>query len=302
MVKKKQKKIMHWSLLVLLIPSIVYVFIFCYMPMYGIQIAFKDYNSWQGIFGSPWVGFKHFTNFFSQPIFWTLIKNTLVLSLYSLAVFPTAIIFALMVNEVGNSGAKRVVQTISYAPFFISTVVVVGICFNIFNSSSGIVNTIIDKLGGDRIPFMGSSKYFPHIYVWSMVWQTLGWSAIIYVASLANVSPELHEAAMIDGATRLQRIWHINLPAIVPIATISFIMNVGNILNVGFEKVFLMQTDGNLESSEIISTYVYKLTLQSSAPKYSFGTAVGLFNSVVNLVIITLANTISKKLGQASLW
>ena len=302
----KEKKSKDITLYLLLVPGVIYLLLFCYAPLYGLIIAFKDYNSYAGILGSPWTqqsGFAHFIRFVTAPNFWQLIRNTLVISLYSLAVsFPLTIILALFINEIFSEKFKRVVQTISYAPYFISTVVVVGMLFTFFNVDSGVINSIIKEAGGTPIHFMTEAKYFSSLYVFSGLWQSIGWSSIIYVATLSGVSPELHEAAVLDGAGRVQRIWHINLPSIKPVIMITLILNIGNIMSIGFEKVYLMQTAGNLETSEILSTFVYRVTLASKNPQYSFGTAAGLFNSVINIILLCIANVVAKKCGQESLW
>ena len=287
----------------MLLPGIIYLVIFCYIPMYGLVIAFKDYDSYLGIFKSPWVGFEHFKSFISAPNFWALIKNTLVLSVYSLALsFPLPILLALLINEIKNNKVKKVVQTISYAPYFISTVVVVGICFTVLNVDSGVVNSILSSLGKEKVYFMSSASAFSTIYVISGLWQTIGWSSIIYIGTLSSVDKNLHEAAELDGASRWQRIYHINLPAIVPIMMINLLLSIGGLLGIGFEKVYLMQTAGNLETSEIISTFVYRVTLASKTPQYSFGTAVGLFNSIISILLLAIANFTAKKAGQESFW
>ncbi len=292
-----------WNLYILLLPALVYVGIFCYAPLFGLQIAFKNYNSFLGIWNSPWVGFQHFVNFVTAPNFWQLIRNTLTLSLYSLAVgFPLPIILALIVNEVRNKRYKRLIQTVSYAPYFISTVVVVGMVFALFGVDHGIVNAIIKALGGDPVYFMSNADLFPTLYVFSGLWQGMGWSSIIYVGALSSVDQNLHEAATIDGASRMKRIIHINLPAIRPVVLVSLLLSIGGLMSVGFEKAWLMQTAGNITSSEIISTYVYKVTIAAQIPQYSFGTAVDLFNSVINITLLILANVLAKKLGQESLW
>ena len=300
---KRRIKRNNWSLYLLLLPALVYVAIFCYAPLYGLQIAFKNYIPFLGISGSPWSGWQHFKNFVEATNFWTLIKNTLVLSLYSLAVgFPLPIIFALLVNEVRNKTYKRIIQTISYAPYFISTVVVVGMIFALFNVDHGIFNSLLKSFGKDPVYFMSSASLFPTIYVFSGLWQNMGWSSIIYVGALASVDPSLHEAATIDGATRMQRIVHINFPAIQSVVIISLLLSVGGLMGIGFEKAWLMQTAGNVTSSEIISTFVYKVTIAAQVPQYSFGTAVGLFNSVINIALLAFANLLAKKFGQESLW
>ncbi len=294
----------------LLLPTLVYLFVFNYVPLKGLIMAFQDYSPIAAKRGNiPWAdngGFEHFIRFVTRPHFWTIMKNTLVLSLYSIVVNTILpIILALFLNEIRSPKLKRVVQTISYAPYFVSVVVVCGMLFSFAEFESGVINRIITGLGGEPIRAMESASLFPHIYVISGVWQGLGWWAIIYVGTLANVDMSLHEAAIIDGAGRLKRMWHINLPTIIPMAVIMLIMSIGNMLSVGFEKVYLMQTSGNLDSSRIISTYVYEVSLGVSGngrPQYSYATAIGLFNSVINIFLLWLANFISRKVGETSLW
>ena len=285
----------------MILPVAAYFIIFCYWPMYGVQIAFKDYNVAKGIIGSPWTGFRHFQRFFNSYHFWPLIKNTISLSLYTLAAsFPAPIILSLLINEVTNSKFKRTVQTVTYAPHFLSTVVLAGMLTTFLSPQTGIVNHLIEALGGERIYFMGEPAWFKHIYVWSGVWQHTGWNAIIYLAALTSISPELHEAAIIDGANKLQRIWHVNIPGILPTAIILLILNLGQVMNVGFEKVFLLQNDLNMKASDVISTYVYRTGLLGA--QYSFSTAVGLFNSIINFVLIIVVNNISRKVTEVGLW
>ncbi len=290
----------YWQIYVLMLPAVVHIFLFNYMPMYGVQIAFRNFKTKLGFFNSPWVGLKWFEKFFNYPHCWRIIKNTLTLSLYSLATFPLAIIAALLINELRSSRFKKTVQMITYAPHFISTVVIVAMLNLFMNQSAGLFNNVIAALGGTRVDFLGTAAYFPHIYVWSGVWQGLGWGTIIYLATLSNVSPELHEAAYIDGASRLQIIWHINIPALLPTIVIMLIMRCGSILSVGFEKVYLLQNPLNLDASEIISTYTYELGLLGG--QYSYSTAIGLFNTLVNVTLLIIVNTVSKKLSDTSLW
>lgn len=291
----------NWALYLMILPVAAYFIIFCYWPMYGVQIAFKDYNVAKGIIGSPWTGFRHFQRFFNSYHFWPLIKNTISLSLYTLAAsFPAPIILSLLINEVTNSKFKRTVQTVTYAPHFLSTVVLAGMLTTFLSPQTGIVNHLIEALGGERIYFMGEPAWFKHIYVWSGVWQHTGWNAIIYLAALTSISPELHEAAIIDGANKLQRIWHVNIPGILPTAIILLILNLGQVMNVGFEKVFLLQNDLNMKASDVISTYVYRTGLLGA--QYSFSTAVGLFNSIINFVLIIVVNNISRKVTEVGLW
>lgn len=288
------------QLYLLLIPALVYVLIFSYGPMYGIQIAFKNYKGALGIWGSKWVGFKHFIDFLNGYYFWDLLKNTLALSLYSLVTgFPIPIIVALILNETAPK-LKKVAQTILYAPHFISMVVLCGMVITMFSKESGVVNTILEALGMERIYFMGEPGAFRHLYVWSGVWQQMGWNAIIYIAALSSVDPSLHEAAAIDGATRMQRIIHINIPTIMPTIIITLIMAVGSLVSVGYEKAYLLQTSLNIDTSEIISTYVYKRGIVDA--NYSFSTAVGLFNNIINIIMLCLANAISRKVSDTSLF
>ena len=290
----------HRDYYLMLLPAVVYVVIFCYTPMYGLQIAFKDFRMSLGFAGSRWVGLQHFQNFFNGYNFWSLLRNTLLLSLYQLLVgFPIPIMLALVINEL-KGGYKRIVQTVLYAPHFISTVVLVGMITIMFSVSNGVVNTVIGEMGFDKIYFMGDPKYFRHLYVWSGVWQSMGWNAIIYLAALSGIDPGLHEAASLDGASRIQRIIHINLPSILPTIMITLILQIGRLLSVGYEKVYLLQTNLNIEASEVISTYVYKRGIVNT--NYSFSTAVGLFNNVINVTLLILANQISKKVTKSSLF
>lgn len=291
----------NWQLYALISPVIAYYVLFQYVPMYGIQIAFKDFIATQGIWGSPWVGFEHFDRFFNSYYFWRLIKNTLGIGLYSLAVgFPIPIILALLMNEVRAERFKKFVQTITYAPHFLSTVVVVGMMMIFLSPRYGIINHFIEMVGGQPINFMTEPSWFKSLYVLSDVWQTMGWSSIIYLAALAGIDNQLHEAARVDGATRLQRIWHINIPGIMPTIIILLILNMGSIMGIGFEKVLLMQNNLNMESSDIIATYVYRMGIQNA--EYSFSAAIGMFNSVINFILLVVVNFISKRVSETSLW
>ena len=291
----------HWQLYVMLILPVTYLIIFAYLPMGGAVIAFKDYSIRGGIWGSDWVGLKHFKNFFTTPDFKVLMRNTLALSLYSLVIsFPMPILLALAINEMRGRHYKKVVQMVTYLPYFISTVVLVGIMQNIFSIRTGLVNNIITALGGTAVDFMGKPELFRSLYVWSGVWQTAGYSAIIYIAALAGVSPELKEAAIVDGASRLQRIWHVDLPAIRPTVVTMLIFACGNMINIGFDKVFLMQNSMNLAKSEVIATFVYKVGLVNA--DYGFSTAAGLFQSLVSFIMLVTVNQISKKITETSLW
>lgn len=302
--KKKTWKLLkrNWELLLFVFPAALYIFIFNYMPLYGIQLAFKEYVVFDGIWGSEWVGFEQFERFFTSIQFWDLLKNTLALSLYTLvAGFPMPIILALLLNNVPGKRLKSISQTITYAPHFISAVVLVGMMSILFSTYGGVVNHVIGLLGGpDDTLFMGDPKYFRHMYVWSGVWQTAGWSSIMYMSVLAGVDPSISEAAIVDGASKLKRIWYIDIPFILPTAVILLILECGKVMSVGFEKVFLMQNSVNITVSEVISTYVYKIGLLDM--QYSYSTAIGLFNNVINFVMLVLVNRISKMVSNTSLW
>ena len=291
----------HWQLYLMLVLPVTYLIIFAYLPMGGAVIAFKDYSIRGGIWGSEWVGLKHFKNFFTTPDFKNLMTNTLALSLYSLIIsFPMPILLALAINEMRGRHYKKVVQMVTYLPYFISTVVVVGIMQNIFSVRTGLVNNIIMLFGGKAVDFMGKPGLFRSLYVWSGVWQGMGYSAVIYIAALASVDISQTEAAIIDGAGRFARVWNVDIPAIMPTIVIQLILAVGSIMSLGFEKVYLMQNPVNMQTSEIISTFVYKRGLINF--QYSYATAVGLFNSVCNMVLIVLANMFSKRVNETSLW
>ncbi|MBS4195986.1 ABC transporter permease [Lederbergia citri] len=302
-VKIKNQKIRKikkdWQYYILLLPALVYFLVFKYYPMYGVQIAFKNFIAVKGIFGSDWVGFTHFQRFFDSYYFWDLILNTLGINLYQLVLFPVSIIVALSLNELRDGRFKKTAQTITYAPHFISVVVFVGMIIAFLDPQTGIINNFLKLLGFEPINFMTSPAWFKTIYVFSGEWQNLGWGAIIYLAALAGIDPQLHEAAKVDGATRLQRIWHINLPGILPTIVILLILNMGNFMSVGFEKILLMQNPLNLESSQVIQTYVYEIGILNG--QFSYSTAVGLFNSVVNLIILIIFNRLARRTG-TSLW
>lgn len=290
-----------WQLYLLVLLPVAHVIIFAYVPMYGVQIAFKDFKANLGILGSPWVGFKHFEKFFTNYQFERIITNTLRLGLGGLIFgFPMPILFAIMLNELTHQRMKKLIQTVSYAPYFISITVLAGMIMMFLDARIGPVNKLIVLLGGEPISFMAESEMFAPIYIISGIWQGMGYSAVIYLAALAGVDQELYEAAVIDGATRVQKIWHIDLPGIAPTIVILLILNAGQIMNQGYEKAFLLQNDLNKECSEIISTYVYKQGLVNA--KYSFSAAVGLFNSVVNCVLLCLTNFIAGKLGDTTLF
>lgn len=289
------------ALYLFVLPTILYFGLFHYAPLYGLQIAFKDFKPGLGIAGSKWVGLKYIFKFIDSFSFWSLLSNTLTLSLYCLAItIPFAILLALVINYTPVKWLRKQTQTLSYAPHFVSMVVLVGMMNVFFMPSSGIVNVFLGQMGIGPIDFMGDPKLFPHVYAWSRVWSHTGYNAILYIATLTGVSPELHEAAIVDGASKLKRILHIDIPAILPTMIIMLILESGNLLNVGFEKAFLMQTPGNLTTSEIISTYVYKMGLLNT--QYSYAAAIGLFNNVINLIILLIVNRVAAKTTQTSLW
>ncbi len=299
-----QRRILrNWGLYLLLVPFLLYYLVFHYQPMYGLQIAFKNFNESLGMSGSPWAEplFKHFTRFFHSPYFGRLLTNTLNISALQLLFgFPLPILLALMLNEVGHLRTKKIIQNVTYAPYFLSTVVVVGLIRSFTNPDYGIVNVLIRAAGGQAINFMLLPTWFLPLYVGTYVWQHAGWNSIIYIAALSGIDPQLIESAQIDGANRLQRIWHINLPGIMPTLVILLILNVGQIMNVGFEKAFLLQNDMNLKVSDIISVYAYKQGIQGA--QHSFAAAIGMFNSVVNCVLLLTINAISRRVGETSLW
>lgn len=307
--RKKGRKTKHifldfrrnWQLWLLLFPTLLYIAVFCYQPMYGALIAFKDFNPRLGILGSPWAGFKYFEQFFQTSIFAKTLTNTILLSVFNLLwSFPIPIIFALLLNQVKNKRFKAFIQTVTYAPNFISVVVLVGMITLFLSPGSGFLTGILGKLGAKDSLYLVRPEYFRTLYIASGIWQGMGFSSIIFLAALTGVSPELHESAMIDGAGIVKRIWHIDIPAIMPTIVIMLIMAIGNILSIGYEKVYLLQNGMNLEVSEIISTYVFKTGIRSA--QYSFATAVGLFNSVINLILLLGANLIAKKTTETSLF
>lgn len=289
-----------WVLYLFILPMLLYVAVFSYWPMYGIQIAFKDYRASLDIWGSPWVGLKHFRNFFASYQFGNLLWNTLALSLYQLAAgFPLPIVFALLLNYIGQKHLKKTSQMVTYAPHFISMVVFCGM-IQIFLSNDGIINQFLQLLGLERREFLSRPELFRHIYVWSGVLKNIGWGSIMYISVLATVAPELHEAAMVDGASKFKRMIHIDVPAIIPTMIIMLIMRMGEIMDLGFEKAFLLQNDINLDYSEIISTYVYKIGIQGGQISYS--SAIGLFNNVINFILLVAVNHIAGRWSEISLW
>ena len=291
----------NWELyLIMLLPMLI-IFIFSYGPMFGVQIAFKDFRPRDGIWGSSWVGFAHFKDFFSSYQFRRILVNTIGISLYGMiAGFPIPIILAILVNETSNRTFKKSVQLITFAPHFISTVVMTNMILMFISVYGGPINNMLAALGADRVDFIARPEYFKSLFVWTGIWQGMGYSSIIYIAALSAIDPSLYEAATIDGANKLQKIRHIDLPGIAPTIVILLILNSGSIMNVGFEKIFLMQNNLNISASDVIATYVYRVGLEDA--QYSFSAAVGLFNSVVNAVLLVLVNQVARKLGETSLW
>lgn len=301
-VSKGKELLRCWQLYVLLIPALLWLIVFAYYPMYGLIIAFKDFKGRMGIMGSPWAEplMKHFQTFFSTSIAVNAIKNTIVISVETLCItFPIPVIFALLLNQITRNGPRKVIQTISYAPYFMSNVVVVSLITVLF-SANGVINNIITAAGGKEIMFTSLPQYFRPLFIGTNLWQTMGFNAIIYIAALTAISPEYYEAATMDGASRLQKILYIDVPLIMPTVILMLILQVGSIMNVGYEKAFLMQNGSNTVVSEIISTYIYKVGLQTA--QYSFATAVGLFNSVANFILLVIANVIAKKTSDISIF
>lgn len=292
----------HWQLYLLIAVPLAFLITFNYIPMLGAQIAFRNYNPVQGIWGSPWIGFSEFHAWVTNPDFWPVMRNTLVISLYSLAVMtPATIILALALNEVRSRRFKKFVQTITYFPYFISVIVLVGIMQLVLSPGTGLLQQVASSVGIHNVPdWFGSPTAFPSLYVWSGVWQETGYGAIIYLGVLSTVNPTLYEAAKIDGASLLQKIRHIDFPAIRPTIVILLVLGLGSILGVGFEKVYLLQTPLNLSSSEVVSTYVYKMGLLQA--NFSFGAAVGLFNSFISLILIIIVNFVARRLAGSSLF
>ncbi len=287
----------------MLAPPLLWLILFKYWPMYGIQIAFRNFNAVDGVTGSPWVGLANFERFFNSYNFWQILENTAVLNAYSLvAGFPVPILLALALNSVTRAWFSRTVQIVGYAPQFISVVVMVGIILILLDPRVGMINQVLGVAGLGPIDFLGNAGYFRHIYVWSGVWQTAGFSCIIYLAALTSIDPTLHEAAVIDGASRLQRIRDIDLPGILPTAIVLLILAMSEILSVGFEKVLLLQNGINIPVSEVIDTYVYRVGLASPLPQFSYAAAIGVFQSVVALILIVTVNQIARRVEDASLW
>lgn len=290
-----------WQLYVLMLPALVYIIVFNYLPMYGIQIVFRDYKAVLGISGSTWVGFKHFSDFFNAYYFGRLLSNTFLLNLYSLIFsFPIPIIMAIMLNQLTKKRFKKFTQTIIYVPHFISTVVMAGILYLFLSPASGIINTLIKALGGESIFFMIEPNWFRPLFISSSIWQHSGWNTILYIATLTSINPELYEAATIDGATKLQKIRFIDIPHLVPISVMMLILNCGNLLSSSTDKALLMQTAGNMATSDIIGVYVYQMGLGNA--QFSYTAAIGIFTNIINFITIVTVNRIAKRLGDTSLF
>jgi len=293
----------NWQLYIMILTPLAYILVFKFYPMYGAQIAFRNYVPTLGIEGSEWVEFDNFKRFFNNSMAMQYVCNTLALSIYSMVIsFPLQIIFAIGLNYVRSRKFKKTVQMVSYLPHFISTVIIISMLNMMFDNRIGVMDKFLELILGKEISVMGNPDYFRTVYVWSGVWQNLGWSSILFISALAGVDPSLHEAAMIDGANKWQRVWHIDLMCILPTIAITFIMNFGRILSVGFDKAFLMQNATNLRMSEILSTYEYKIGLGGTLPAYSYSAAIGLMSSVVTFILVITVNKITKKFTETGLW
>ncbi len=289
------------ALWILIIPGLIYYAIFHYYPMYGAQMAFRDFSPWLGFSKSPWVGWDNFNRFLTAPDFWNIIRNTLVINIVGLGIgFSCPIILAILINEIRNKRFQKTVQTITYAPYFISTVVLVGMLCTLLSPSSGIFNILIKRMGGSPIHFMGEAGLYVWIYVLSGIWQSCGYSAIIYISALTSIDESLHEAAKVDGAGRLKRILHIDLPGIMPTILTMLILQAGRLLSIGFDKSYLMQNSMNIGVSEVIATYTYKRGIIGG--DFGYSASIGMFQSIVSLAILVLVNQISKKVNETSLW
>ncbi|ACT04226.1 binding-protein-dependent transport systems inner membrane component [Paenibacillus sp. JDR-2] len=298
LLKKMAKR---YDLYLMLLPPLAFYLIFHYGPLYGLQIAFKNFNPAKGIIGSPWEGFGHFERFFNSYYFWRLLWNTVSINLFSLLIaFPVPILLALLVNEIKSRAYSKWLQNITYIPHFISVVVIVGILNVFLSPKTGPINQLIEAFGGTPINFLQEAAWFKPIFIGSNIWQSMGWQSIIYIAALSGVNPQLYEAAKMDGASRLRRIWHVSLPGIMPVIVILLILDIGHFMNIGFEKILLMQNNLNLESSDVISTFVYTTGILKG--EYSYTAAIGLFNSVINLMLLLLVNRFARKTSETSLW
>ena len=287
----------------MLLPGLTLLIVFKYLPMYGLLISFQNYQLFKGFFSSPWIGFKNFQKFIEDPFFFRLVRNTFLLGLYNLLyTFPAPIIFAILLNEVRLLKLKRVVQTVSYIPYFISTVIIVGMLKSFLSTDNGVINNMLVSLGITKINFFSEPGWFRTIYVGSEIWQGLGYGSILYLAAITGIDQELYEASRMDGASRLQNIIHITIPCLIPTISILFIMRVGSIISVGFEKVYLMYSSATYETADVISTYVYRMGIKSASPNISYASAVGIMNSLVSLLLVWGANTFSRKFLEESLW
>lgn len=292
----------QWQLWIMLLPALLYILIFCYVPMYGVQLAFREYSFAEGITGGDFVGLKYFKQYFESPMFWTTLKNTFVIAATSIVVgFPAPIILAMIINQLRNKKWKKIVQTTVYIPYFISIVVMVSMMNIMLANSSGVISEFLKSIHliSEDTNLLGSASAFVPVYVLSGVWQSMGWNSIIFIAALSSVDTQLYDACKIDGANRFQTMLHIDIPAIMPTVIILLIMNMGNILNVGFDKTYLMQNSLNLGASQVISTYVYSVGIKSS--QFSFGAAVGLFNTIVNFIFLLITNKIAKRVSGTGL-
>lgn len=299
-VRFKRDFLLNKYLYLMMVPVLAYYFIFHYAPMYGAIIAFKEYTPIKGILGSPWIGFQNFHDFFTSYYFWRILKNTVLISLYTLCFeFPAPIILAILINELANKKFQRFVQTVTYMPYFISLVVIAGMIKD-FTNNGGLVNTLLTYFGANDTAMLQKPELFRTIYVLSEIWQKIGWESIIYLAALMSIDQEQYEAAKMDGATRLKSIWHITLPGILPTISIMFILRMGNLLNVGFEKIILLYNPSTYDTADVISSFVYRKGLLEFG--WSYSAAVGLFNSVINLALLITANKISKRISENSLW
>lgn len=292
----------YWQLYVIMIPAILFYIFFMYKPMWGLQIAFKDFKIFAGMDKSPWVGFRHFTTFLNSPYFWRNLRNTLLINFYGLLFgFPIPILLALMLNEVKNIYFKKTIQTLTYLPHFISIVVIAGIVVNFLSPTNGLVNILIEKLGGEKVHFLIKKEYFRTIFITMNIWKEAGFNAIVYLAALSGIDPNLYEAAYVDGANKFKRIWHVTIPGIMPTIVVLLVLKIGSMLSVGYEAIILLYQPATFETADVISTYVYRMGLGDHA-QYSYAAAVGLFNAVVSVILVVFANKVSKKLSGTSLW
>lgn len=299
-VRFKRDFLLNKYLYLMMVPVLVYYIVFHYAPMYGALIAFKEYTPNKGILGSAWVGFQHFNDFFTSYYFWRILKNTVIISLYSLCFeFPAPIILAILINELTNKRFQRFVQTVTYMPYFISLIVIAGMIKD-FTNNGGLINNLLTYFGASDTAMLQKPEMFRTIYILSEIWQKIGWESIIYLAALMGIDQEQYEAAKIDGANRLKQVWHITLPGILPTIAIMFILRMGNLLNVGFEKIILLYNPSTYDTADVISSFVYRKGLIEFG--WSYSSAVGLFNSAINLALLIAANKISKKVSQSSLW